>query len=107
MTRAPETNRRDSMAYAPRFFVSMLFALVAFAVVTYFATGSIATTAIQTLVCAVLIQIGYFLTTLFLVSREAKARRAEMEGGVRARQDLDKTASNVPVSLNKAGHSKP
>ena len=40
-------------------------------------TGSIVTTAIQTLICAVLIQVGYFLATLYLVWRTAKERKSE------------------------------
>lgn len=91
------------MAYAPRFFLSMLFALVAFAIVTYVVTGSIATTAIQTLICAVLIQVGYFLATLYLVWREAKARKSGIDTG---KQDLDKTKPKVPVAMNEPGHSK-
>lgn len=102
MKRAPETKSRDSLAYAPRFFVSMLVALVAFAVVTYVTTGSLATTAIQTLVCAVLIQVGYFLTMLYLVRQEAKARKSELDG----RQELDKAKPKVPVTMNEPGHSK-
>lgn len=91
------------MAYAPRFFLSMLCALVAFAIVTYFVTGSIATTAIQTLICAVLIQVGYFLATLYLVWREAKARKSRINAG---QQDLDTSKAKVPVSMNEPGHSK-
>lgn len=102
MKRAPETKSRDSLAYAPRFFLSMLLALVAFAVVTYFATGSFATTAIQTLVCAELIQVGYFLTMLYLVRQEAKARKSELDG----KQELDKAKPKVPVTMNEPGHSK-
>ena len=106
MKRAPETKWRDSTAYAPRFFLSMAFALVAFAIVTYLATGSILTSAIRTLVCAVLIQVGYFLATLYLVRQEAKARRTDTDAGTRAAQDLDKTLPKVPVSMNGPGHSK-
>ena len=106
MKRAPETKWRDSMAYAPRFFLSMAIALVAFAVVTYISTGSIATTALQTLICAALIQVGYFLTTLYLVWRTAKARKADAELG-RAKPDLDKAKPKVSVSMNEPGHSKP
>ncbi|WP_026619880.1 exopolysaccharide production repressor protein (plasmid) [Ensifer sp. WSM1721] len=61
--------------FAPRFFVSMIGALTAFAVATYFLSGSIASTAIQTLICAVLMQVGYFVTVLFLIWKEARERR--------------------------------
>lgn len=106
MKRAPETKWRDSLAYAPRFLVSMGIALVAFAVVTYISTGSLATTALQTFLCAVLIQIGYFLATLYLVWRTAKARKADTGQG-QARSDLDKVKPKVSVSMNEPGHSKP
>ncbi|MCG5478982.1 exopolysaccharide production repressor protein [Sinorhizobium alkalisoli] len=61
--------------FAPRFFVSMLGALVAFAIATYYLTGSFASTAVQTLICAVLIQVGYFFGVLFLIWKEARERR--------------------------------
>ncbi len=107
MKRAPETKWRDSMAYAPRFFLSMAIALVAFAVVTYVSTGSLATTALQTFICAVLIQVGYFLATLYLVWRTAKARRPAADAALRGKPDLDKSKAKVPVSMNEPGHSKP
>ena len=86
--------------------MSMVFALAAFAVVTYLSSGSLATTAIQTLICAVLIQVGYFLTTLYLVWRAAKARKADAELG-RAKPELEKAKPKVSVPMNEPGHSKP
>ncbi len=100
MTPVPETKWRDSTAYAPRFFLSMAIALAAFATITYIGTGSLATTAIRTLVCAVLIQAGYFLTLLFLVRRAAKARKA-------GEAEPEKPKAKVAVSMNEPGHSKP
>lgn len=61
--------------FAPRFFVSMAGALAAFAVATYYLTGSLASTVVQTLICAVLIQVGYFFAILFMVRKEARRRR--------------------------------
>jgi len=107
MKQAPNTKWRDSIAYAPRFFLSMAIALVAFAIVTYLSTGSIVTTAIQTVICAVLIQVGYFLATLYLVWRTSKQRKSALEQGLHSKQDLEKAAPKVPVSLNEPGHSKP
>ncbi|MGX5720337.1 exopolysaccharide production repressor protein [Shinella zoogloeoides] len=97
MKPAPETKWRESPAYAPRFFLSMAIALVVFAVISYASTGSIATTALRTVVCGVLIQVGYFLATLFLVRRAARARQAALE----------KSKPKVSVSMNEPGHSKP
>lgn len=56
--------------YAPRVFVSMIAVLVAFAVAAYLMSGSIFTTVIQTIICAVIIQVGYFVCILYLVRRE-------------------------------------
>ena len=61
--------------FAPRVFLSMIGALAAFAVATYYLNGSLASSAIQTLICAVLIQVGYFVAVLFLVWKEARERR--------------------------------
>ena len=56
----------------PRFLVGMLGALAAFAIFTFAASQSLWTTVWQTLVCAVLIQIGYFGAVLVLVSRQKR-----------------------------------
>ncbi|TXI00011.1 MAG: exopolysaccharide production repressor exox [Rhizobium sp.] len=62
--------------YAPRVFISMLGTLVVFAIATYFLTNSLWTTLIETVICAVLLQIGYFLGVLYLVWKERKSRDA-------------------------------
>ena len=83
--------------YAPRVFVSMIGALAVFAVATYVLNGSLTTTLIQTAICAVLLQIGYFGGVLFLVWKEARARKAAkgMSSALApARDDKDK----IPVS---------
>jgi exopolysaccharide production repressor protein len=59
--------------YAPRVFTSMLGALIAFAVASYFMSGSILTAILQTIVCAVIIQVGYFIGVLYLVRREKQS----------------------------------
>ncbi|MES5097965.1 exopolysaccharide production repressor protein [Agrobacterium sp. BA1120] len=61
--------------YAPRVFVSMICALLVFAVATYFIHGSFYTTLLQTLLCLVIIQVGYFIGILVLVAREKKQMR--------------------------------
>jgi len=53
----------------PRFVLGMLGVLLAFALITFYLSGAFWTTVLQTLVCAVLIQAGYFMVVLFLVSR--------------------------------------
>jgi exopolysaccharide production repressor protein len=55
-------------------------ALLAFSIMTYVVTGSLRTTFVQTVICAVLIQIGYFAGVVFLVwrrRRKAQARNSE------------------------------
>lgn len=61
--------------YAPRVFFSMIGALLAFAVATYFIHGSFYTAFIQTLICAVILQTGYFIALLVLVAREKRRMR--------------------------------
>jgi exopolysaccharide production regulatory protein len=51
------------------FFRGLIGVLLVFAVVTYFTTHSVSTTLINTLICGVLIQLGYFIAVLFLVWR--------------------------------------
>ena len=106
MKQAAETKWRDSVAYGPRFLLSMAVALAAFAIVTYIATGSFAMTALRTLLCAVLVQVGYFLALLYLTRRAGKVRRAEAERRLHGKQDVDKSAPKVPVSMNEPGPSK-
>lgn len=52
--------------------------LVVFAVASYVITQSLWTTLVNTVICAVLIQIGYFIAVLFLVWRAgASEKQAE------------------------------
>ena len=56
----------------PRFLVGMLGVLVVFALASYLVTHSISTTLVQTVICAVLLQLGYFCAVLFLVRQEKR-----------------------------------
>lgn len=51
----------------PLFLRGMLFALVAFAITTYFLTKSFWLTLLWTVICAVIIQVGYFAAVLLMV----------------------------------------
>jgi exopolysaccharide production repressor protein len=51
------------------FFRGLVLALVTFAVVTFFITHSWWATIVHTILCGILIQIGYFAAVLFLVWR--------------------------------------
>lgn len=71
----------------------MLLALTAFAIAIYWLTGSVWSTVVQTLVCAVIIQVGYFMGVLFLVWRTGNVaedgRRQEVQS------DTGKVGSDV------------
>lgn len=53
----------------PRFLVGMVSVLLVFAFSSYAMTGSLGSALLQTLICAVLLQLGYFLVILVLVAR--------------------------------------
>ncbi|MGE6739515.1 exopolysaccharide production repressor protein [Allorhizobium pseudoryzae] len=63
--------------YGPRALISMLAVLMVFAGVTFVLNGSIATTLWQTVLCAIIIQVGYFIGVLALVRKESRRRRAD------------------------------
>lgn len=67
--------------YGPRVIVSMSVVLVVFAAATYFLSGSSFTTLWQTVLCAILLQVGYFIGVLLLVAREKAARAKRQEQG--------------------------
>jgi len=64
--------------YAPRVFISMICALLVFAIATYFIHGSFFTSFIQTLICLVIIQVGYFIGVLILVAKEKRQMSATL-----------------------------
>jgi exopolysaccharide production repressor protein len=91
--------------FAPRVFISMIGALTVFAVATFILTGSAWTAAWQTLLCAVLLQAGYFITVLILVAKEAHDRRKLAQGPLAASPAAgdEKEAKALHVS-NNPGH---
>lgn len=58
--------------YGPRVFLSMIGALVVFAIANYAMSGSVWSTFFQTLLCAVLLQVGYFIGVVFLIWKAAR-----------------------------------
>lgn len=94
--------------YGPRVFISMVGTLLVFGLVTYGLTGSLAGTLIRTLLCAVLLQVGYFAGVLLLVWREARERQRKVDEAIvpTAVGAEDKSASSLTVSrLNEPGPS--
>lgn len=59
------------------FLRGFLGALVVFAVVTYLVTHSLWTTLINTVICAVVIQVGYFIAVLAMVWRSGSSKVSE------------------------------
>ena len=90
--------------YAPRVFISMVGALAVFAIATYFLTQSVSTTLIETVICAVLLQIGYFIGILFLVWKERRAREALLaqDATTTPLRDGDKVTSLPASNLNRS-----
>jgi exopolysaccharide production repressor protein len=66
----------------PVFLRSLILLLLTFAVSTYLVTGSIWTTFINTVICAILVQIGYVVCH-FAVVRTPRAPKVETAAGKR------------------------
>lgn len=86
------------------FLRGLILVLLAFAISIYLLTGSLWSTFVQTVICGILIQIGYFFAVLLLVwrsgSKESKTpksqiARDEPEGDQRPRH-LGKKVDHVP-----------
>lgn len=75
------------------FLRGMLLALSAFAIAMYWLTGSVWTALVQTLVCALIIQVGYFIGVLFLVWRSGNV--AEDGHRLDPQADTHKVGSDV------------
>jgi exopolysaccharide production repressor protein len=71
-----------------------------FAIATYAMNGSFWSTVLQTIICAVLLQVGYFFGVLFLVWKAARdGREAEINASRSAQPgDVDGSSSALPVS---------
>lgn len=88
--------------YAPRVFISMMGALLVFAIATYLLNGSLYTTFIQTLMCLVIIQIGYFVGILILVAREKRQMRNTLSFAKDRSKGLTETV--MPDAINDIPH---
>lgn len=55
--------------------------LLVFAITSYVLTQSLWTAFVQTVICAILIQVGYFAAVLFMVWRSGGRRRGVGEAG--------------------------
>jgi len=79
------------------FFRGLIGVLLVFAITTYLITQSVWTTFLHTLVCAVLLQIGYFAAVLFLIWRRGR-KPAENEA-VKAQMPADDEAAGKSSRL--------
>src|SRR5215470_4739928 len=61
----------------PVFLRGLVILLVAFAIATYVITGSAWTTFVDTVICAVLVQVGYFAVVLLMVWRTPAVSQPE------------------------------
>lgn len=91
----------------PRFLIGMLSVLVVFALTTYSMTGSIVSTLLQTLVCAVLIQLGYFLVVLVLVARSERVPATKKQHRYQERNGADGLVAKIRhiTNLLRSRHS--
>jgi exopolysaccharide production repressor protein len=87
------------------FFRGLIGALFVFAVTTYFVTRSIPTTLVDTLICGVLIQLGYFIAVLFLVWR-TPTPQAGNDGTARDERTRPNVAGKPARSLSNTSRSR-
>ena len=59
------------------FLRGLVVVLLVFAITTYLITGSMWSTFIQTVICAILVQVGYFAAVLFLVWRSGRRLKSK------------------------------
>lgn len=63
----------------PLFFRGFVITLVVFAVASYAITHSISATIINTVICAVLVQVGYFAAVLLMVWRSGAPNKSKID----------------------------
>lgn len=87
----------ENSMYAPRFFVSMMCALLVFAIATYIIHGSFYTAFLQTVLCLVIIQVGYFIGVLLMVAKEQKRMQQKYGFSKEAGPSAEKSGTeNLP-----------
>ncbi|WJH41037.1 exopolysaccharide production repressor protein [Aliirhizobium terrae] len=98
------------MMYAPRVFVSMMAVLIVFAVAAYLTTGSLLTALGQTLLCAIILQVGYFVGVLYLVHREksgaGKDRNPDVHSSRQIKEDLGRDEIRADAAARVRIHDR-
>jgi exopolysaccharide production regulatory protein len=88
------------MAFLP-FLRGLVVVLLIFAISAYVLTGSLRSALFQTLICAILIQIGYFLVVVFLVLTSGHPKHATPKSQI-ARKKSERNHLPTRV-IRKAG----
>ncbi len=86
------------------FLRGLIIVLLAFAISTYLLTGSPWSTIVQTVICGILIQIGYFVAVMLLwrsVSKESEISKSHI---ARDESEREQRPSHL---VNKADHFPP
>lgn len=84
--------------YAPRVFVSMICALLFFAGAAYWMTGSVYTAVLQTILCAIILQVGYFIGVLYLVRREKILRHQNSPDSISSQRTSEaRSVDTIPA----------
>jgi len=87
------------------FLRGLIIVLLAFAISTYLLTGSLWSTFVQTVICGILIQIGYFVAVMLLVWRSA-SKESEIPKSHIARDESEREQRPGRL-VNKADHFPP
>ncbi|MDR7145320.1 exopolysaccharide production repressor protein [Rhizobium sp. BE258] len=66
--------------YAPKVFVCMIGVLLIFSASLWTISGSFVLALFDTFVCAIILQVGYFIGVLVLIAREKPQRAPETSG---------------------------
>lgn len=85
--------------YAPRVFLSMICVLLVFAVAAYWQSGSLSATLLGTIVCAILLQVGYFIGIVYLVRQEKRQRNHTADSSLAQRTGDAPTADDLPADI--------
>jgi exopolysaccharide production repressor protein len=98
------------MMYAPRVFVSMMAVLIVFAVAAYLTTGSLFTALGETLLCAIILQVGYFIGIVYLVHREKSGagqdRNSDTRSSRQAQDDLGRDEIRADAAARVRLHDR-
>ena len=87
------------------FLRGLIIVVLAFAISTYLLTASLWSTFVQTVICGILIQIGYFVAVMLLVWRSVSKESVFPKSHI-ARDESEKEQL-LSHSVNKADHSPP